>query len=480
MRHFHRMTAKRQGATDSAAAAAGSSVRVALHHNLHGRLRCPWHPPARRSGFAYLLALSVVLVMTLVTLVLCRGVGQHLRAQNNAAARAQCEQAALGMIRAVAHDLEAARQLGGAPALATVLPEGERIGNCIVMLIGRDPLAAKSVFGLIPQAAKMNVNTATLEQLAALPGMDVALASAITDWRDEDDDTNEQGGGERNDYAGEPVPYAPRNAPLESLDELRLVRGITGALYFGEDANQNGVLDPGEDTDGDGKLTPGLRDLLTLDSREPALAPDGSARVDVRDLGRNMRTLLLDRLGSERGTAVLTAATLARQKRPFANRLDFLSALELTEDETVKLWPYLAGPEGRVGLIDAWSCREEVLAAAVGDTLAKIIVVARPLAAPASPAWLTEALGREDCAKIGMLLTSGSYQFDLDVLAVRTDGAGYARLRATLTLSGTAARVSAIRPAQTQGWPLPWITPDQLRNSPPGSDPLALLSTPPR
>ncbi len=437
------------------------------------------HPHARRSGFAYILALSVVIIMSWVTLVLCRGAVHHLRGEKGAGARAQCEQAALGCLRAAVHDLGLSRQIGGPPALATVQPEGERLGDCLVMLIGRDPLGAKARFNVISQAGKLNVNTATVEQLAALPNMTPALAGAIVDWRDEDDDTHENGGAERNDYAGEAVPYAPRNAALESLDELRLVQGITAALYFGEDANQNGMLDAGEDTNGDGKLTPGLRDLLTLDSREPALAPDGTPKVDVRDNGRNMRNLLTDRLGSERGAAVLAAAGLARQIHPFANRLDFISALELTEDETAKLWPYLSGPEGRVGLIDAYACREEVLAATVGETLAKIIVVARPLTAPSSPAWLAEALGRDDCATVGMLITSGSYQFQLDVLAVRDDGAGYARLQADLDLSNTVARVSVIRPAQTQGWPLPWITPDQLRHRAAGSDPLTLLAAPP-
>ena len=36
-------------------------------------------------------------------------------------------------------------------------------------------------------------------------------------------------------------PYAPRNGPLGSIEELLLVRGVTPALLFGADLNRNGV-----------------------------------------------------------------------------------------------------------------------------------------------------------------------------------------------------------------------------------------------
>lgn len=438
-------------------------------------------PSFPRSGFAYILALTVILIVTLVALVLCRGVTGRMRAGHAALARTQCEQAALGMIRAVAHDLETSRKNGTLPALATVHAEGETIGDCVVMLIGRDPAEAKVSFGLIPESAKLDVNIAPVETLAALPGMTTAVAAAIADWRDADDDVNENGGAERTDYAGASPPYAPRNAPLESLDELRLVRGMTDAVYFGEDANQNGILDPGEDADGDGKLTPGLRDLLNLDAREPALAPDGTARTSVVPVGRALRTRLTDLLGATRGEEVYTAA---QKSGPFSSRLEFFDAV-LTEDEAAKVWPYLSGPEGRVGLLESWSSREDVLRAAVGDAKAQAIIAARPSVATASPLWLVRVVGGmpaddKDNSVTWHMLTTGSYQFTLDVLAVRKDGAGYARIQALIDLSGTTARVVSIRPAEGQGWPLTWITPEQLRRNPSGSDAAMLLSTIPR
>ncbi len=35
-------------------------------------------------------------------------------------------------------------------------------------------------------------------------------------------------------------PYAPRNGPMETIEELLLVRGVTPELLFGVDANHNG------------------------------------------------------------------------------------------------------------------------------------------------------------------------------------------------------------------------------------------------
>ena len=47
-----------------------------------------------------------------------------------------------------------------------------------------------------------------------------------------------------------PYPYLARNGPFKTLRELLLVRGVTEALFYGEDTNLNGRLDYNE-RDGD-------------------------------------------------------------------------------------------------------------------------------------------------------------------------------------------------------------------------------------
>jgi DNA uptake protein ComE-like DNA-binding protein len=82
-----------------------------------------------------------------------------------------------------------------------------------------------------------------------LPGMTVDVAAAILDWMDTDD-TPRQNGAEREYYSGMSPSYAPKNGPLESVEELLLVRGVTPYLLFGMDADRNGLIDAREGSNG--------------------------------------------------------------------------------------------------------------------------------------------------------------------------------------------------------------------------------------
>lgn len=59
-----------------------------------------------------------------------------------------------------------------------------------------------------------------------------ALVESIIDWIDEDDET-EQGGAESDFYLASENPYNAKNGPMDSLDELLLIKGMTPDLYFG-------------------------------------------------------------------------------------------------------------------------------------------------------------------------------------------------------------------------------------------------------
>ena len=59
-----------------------------------------------------------------------------------------------------------------------------------------------------------------------------ALADAILDWRDSDD-LHRVHGAEADYYEKLPEPYAPKNGPFDSVDELLMVRGMGRDLFFG-------------------------------------------------------------------------------------------------------------------------------------------------------------------------------------------------------------------------------------------------------
>jgi type II secretory pathway component PulK len=153
-------------------------------------------------------------------------------------------------------------------------------------------------YGIENESARLNLNTilfadtteegASRKLLMALPGMTESIAEAILDWIDADDETR-QLGAERDYYASMPRPYAPRNGPLGSIEELLMVREVTPALLFGADLNRNGAIDGNEENltqmenvdNSTGQLNRGWAAYLTLDSAEANVRPDGKPKIDV-------------------------------------------------------------------------------------------------------------------------------------------------------------------------------------------------------
>ena len=90
-------------------------------------------------------------------------------------------------------------------------------------------------YGLEDESTKLNLNylaqkdsedNSGRDRLMLLPGMTEDIADAILDWIDADD-TKREFGAELEDYSALVPAYAPKNGPLDSLDELLLVRGVT-------------------------------------------------------------------------------------------------------------------------------------------------------------------------------------------------------------------------------------------------------------
>ena len=169
-------------------------------------------------------------------------------------------------------------------------------------------------FGLQDESARLNLNTLTVLDenseglmaalsllsdpdsadalpdsiatalLLALPGMTEEIADSIMDWLDADDEVRPYGA-ELEYYSGLPTPYEPTNGPINSVEELLLVSGMTPTLLFGADTNRNGVLDPDEQqrfnvtVDTPGAL--GLAAYFTIHGQEANKQRDGTFRVNI-------------------------------------------------------------------------------------------------------------------------------------------------------------------------------------------------------
>ena len=77
-----------------------------------------------------------------------------------------------------------------------------------------------------------------------MPNMTPDVADAIVDWLDMDSSPRPYGA-EDDYYTALSPPYHCKNGPLDSLEELLLVRGVTPELLFGNDQNRNGAHRPG-------------------------------------------------------------------------------------------------------------------------------------------------------------------------------------------------------------------------------------------
>jgi len=162
-------------------------------------------------------------------------------------------------------------------------------------------------YGLEDESTRLNVNALLMidgmqenagrDLLMGLPGMTEDVADAILDWIDADDETREYGA-ESDYYIGLDPPYAPKNGPLDTVEELLLVRGVTPQLMFGTDTNRNGMVDqhelnmpsvnglgtpdPAATLDlGEGSLDRGWSGYLTLYSMEKNVNSEGVPRINL-------------------------------------------------------------------------------------------------------------------------------------------------------------------------------------------------------
>ncbi|MDA0752843.1 MAG: type II secretion system protein GspK [Verrucomicrobia bacterium] len=145
-------------------------------------------------------------------------------------------------------------------------------------------------FGIRDEEGRLNINTASTEELAKLPGSSESIAAAIVDFRDNDDQVT-PGGAESDTYASLTPPYLPRNGPFKSVDELRMVYGISPSMVVGEDSNRNMILDP-EENDGetsepmdnqDGRLDLGWSEWLTAHSAMANTTASGDTRISIQE-----------------------------------------------------------------------------------------------------------------------------------------------------------------------------------------------------
>lgn len=270
----------------------------------------------RRSGMVLILVLVVVLMLSFAVYSFSELMVAEYAATKTGLRQLQRRELATSGIELATLAIRQ-REMFLARPLEIRLPENEqaRISVLPTMPTKNSP----AVYGTRDESAKLNLNTLPLEisrraearrRLLVLPGMTLQIADAILDWRDADEDVSEFGA-ETSYYAAQSSARLPRQGPFEDLNELLFVRGVTAEMLYGEDQNQNGLLDA-EENDGDGKnprdnrdgiLQQGWADLITVQSCESTLRSDSRQKIN---LNQSVLARLYDELEAEFGSEAAT------------------------------------------------------------------------------------------------------------------------------------------------------------------------------
>lgn len=181
--------------------------------------------------------------------------------------------------------------LFNAPALFRDIPLGR--GTFSVLRGGRPEEGGGIVYGIDDEESRLNVNTATVDDLGRLPYMTPGIPAAIADWRDADRNVT-AGGGEIDTYLSMAPPGVPRDGPFQTLRELLMVRGMDVLRFKGDDerlndlANEIGGDDesPGGSGADRGPLSAsagsGWAASLTVHSGVANVSATGQERIDVQ------------------------------------------------------------------------------------------------------------------------------------------------------------------------------------------------------
>ena len=119
-----------------------------------------------------------------------------------------------------------------------------------------------------------------------------SIIDAIVDWLDEDDKESEYGA-ENGYYQSLDKPYACKNKPLQTVEELLLVKGITPALLFGSPETK-GLADYLTVYQKDGKINLNTAAPLILKNLDPLMNDQLVEKIDTYRKDKNNKEHLKD------------------------------------------------------------------------------------------------------------------------------------------------------------------------------------------
>jgi type II secretory pathway component PulK len=422
----------------------------------------------RRRGSILVVAMVVTFALAASVLVLCRSMRTETLAAANQAAALQvaaiergAEQYVLGIL---ADQGEDARRLSEDQFNAVP------VGDGYFWILRPDYSDAQlPAFGLTEESAKVNVNYSSFDKISRLPIISYTAASSLMDWID-DDSTVERDGAETSYYASlrDFDPYYCKNARLETVEEVLMIRGFTRQMVYGDGTapplgQRSGTIGAGNNFISDPALARGLYDLMTIYSAENNTTAGGEQRINVNvdrssraSMRDRLRKRLRNRLSRSRADQIVDLVGDSRLQDIFT----MYYRCRLTPDELDKIADDIASTSDRTlrGLININTAPRDVLLCLDNLESADVdkLIAARPSPdniQPGQLSWVVNAIGAK-AVNLGSQITTRTFQWSADILAASGNGRAFKRCRIVVDLRSGTPQIVYRREITDRGWPM--------------------------
>jgi type II secretory pathway component PulK len=419
-------------------------------------------PRIRRNprGAIFIVALGVIVILTSVVLVMVQSMRTEATASANRLSMAEADAVEQGAEMWVLGQVET----NTADAVTiTQLPAQHQTLN----------------YGIVDEAGKMNINAnwpTIPEQIALLPGMTQEIADNIVTWANPTLDTV---GASTDYYQSLPEPYSAKGLPFETVEELLLIEDMTPQILYGQDLNQNGVIEASEQNSngtgvtlnfGSGSDTRGLLNYVTCFA--PATTPTTTltggrlVSVDINPSNAQsvsaLQTVLANGISSSRASAIISQLSNAVPPNTTATwgLGGFYTASGMTPTEFGQVFDSLtvsgAGRVKNTGLVNVNTASQQVLACLPGlqQGEGNTIVATRSTADLSNIGWFFKAINSSEVAQVAPYITDRSYVYSADIVAVSGDGRAFKREKIVVDVSSIPAKIRYRKDLTSLGWPL--------------------------
>jgi len=415
-----------------------------------------------RCGTVLIVTIWIVMILAGLVLVLSRTMRVDAVGTANSVSAMQAEAIVDGAVAYVLSKVAAGGESDVDYGAASY--EGMQVGQGYFWVIRPNLSDDKNYdYGLTDEAGKINVNTASLEMLLKLPSMTSELANAIIDWRDSDSEVS-PGGAESEYYLLLNDPYNCKNSPLETVEEVLLIKGGRQDYLYGEDRNRNGVLDWNENDaqqsppadNSNGKLEPGFLNYVTVYSYETRQGSGDLTNVNSLQSQGDLLRIIREVVGVSQSFQIMDNIRIAG---PFRNLIDFYIKSGIPYDAFLKIEAKLTtdNERKRVGLVNINAAPAEVLLCLPGleqSDVDAILVKRNDGENTGSIMWITKILSPGKAVGIGSYITTQSYQYGADIIAVSGDGRAFRRYYVVIDNSDGSPKVIYRQPLTYLGWAL--------------------------